>query len=267
MSNSMEPLSGSAQESDVSPLEKRVIGQIGEKRIVRATCQTSKGWFAVAIIVGSLVVIGVGGFGSMGLLHSQDLFSLPHRLTAAIGTVGHTPHLWSLWAVTVGGVVIGGGLIAFGSCKIHQARMADKQLEPEKPEELKEPEKPEDLSQPKTSEEPESEKDLGFLESAFSQKFDSLGIDSNNYERLSSSTYTVQYFNEWNASSGKYSICTRNTSQELESIDSKHFTSRQHFIVLKDANNELFCTDTITVQTAYEITNLLKTNAFCQEMR
>ena len=97
-------------------------GKLKGKNVDVAKNQTSKGWFILATVIGSLVVIGVGGFGAVGLLQSHGLISLPHWLASVIGTVGNTPHFSSLWAIAIGGVTAGGSLMAFGAYKIHKAR-------------------------------------------------------------------------------------------------------------------------------------------------
>jgi hypothetical protein len=77
----------------------------------------SKQWFLLAMAVGSLVFWGPGVFGTVGLLHSHGLISLPasmYRLASAIGTIGNTPHHWSLWALSGGGLAIGIGLLIGG---------------------------------------------------------------------------------------------------------------------------------------------------------
>ena len=97
-------------------------GALDGKPAEQAKNQTSKAWFILAITVGILVVGGAGAFGGVGLLQSHGLISLPHWLSSAIGTVGNTPHFWSLWAIAAGGVLAGGGLIAVSSSKIHTIR-------------------------------------------------------------------------------------------------------------------------------------------------
>ena len=97
------------------------VGALGDTEVEQAKNQTSKGWFILAIAVGILVV-GAGTFGGVGLLQSHGLISLPHWLASTIGTVGNTPHFWSLWTIAVGGITVGGSLIAFGSSKIHTHR-------------------------------------------------------------------------------------------------------------------------------------------------
>lgn len=99
-------------------------GEIIGKPVVEAKGQTSKGWYILAILVGSVVFVGVGGFGAVGLLKSYGIITLNNSfewLSTAIGFIGNTPHFLSLWAIAAGGVVVGGGLIALGSYKIHTA--------------------------------------------------------------------------------------------------------------------------------------------------
>jgi hypothetical protein len=105
-------------------------GTINDKSAVRAGNQTSKRWFILAMVVGAVVVIGVGGFGSVGLLQSHGIISLPSSLqwlASAIGTVGHTPHFWSLWALTTGGTALGVASIAYGFYKIHKAKVQERE--------------------------------------------------------------------------------------------------------------------------------------------
>ena len=103
------------------------VGALGDTQVEQVKNQTSKAWFILAIAIGILVV-GVGTFGGVGLLQSHGLISLPHWLASTIGTVGNTPHFWSLWAIAAGGALAGGGLIAFGSSKIHTIRKEEKRV-------------------------------------------------------------------------------------------------------------------------------------------
>lgn len=59
--------------------EDNKTGQIDGKPVVKANKQISKGWFILAIVIGSLVVVGVGGFGTVGLIQSYGL-NLPQWL-------------------------------------------------------------------------------------------------------------------------------------------------------------------------------------------
>lgn len=99
-------------------------GVLNNKLVVEAKGQTSKGWYVLAIVIGSVVFVAAGGFGTVGLLKSYGFITLNQSfewLSTAIGFVGNTPHFLSLWAIAAGGVVVGGGLIALGSYKIHTA--------------------------------------------------------------------------------------------------------------------------------------------------
>lgn len=73
------------------------------------------------LVVGILVALVVGGFGTVGLLQSYKVISISSSswLAIAIEAVGSTPHFWSLWTIAVGGAVVGLGLIGGGAYKIH----------------------------------------------------------------------------------------------------------------------------------------------------
>lgn len=107
-------------------------GNLCDRKVSKAEGQNSKAWFIVAIVVGSLIVIGAGGFGTAGLLQTHGVVSMPQWLVSAIGTVGSTPHAWGLWLTGVGGVVVGGGLIILGSVKIHHIRKLEEKEEIQK---------------------------------------------------------------------------------------------------------------------------------------
>lgn len=99
-------------------------GTLNGRSAEKTKNQPSKGWFILAIAIG-IVVFGAGGFGTVGLLHAHGMIGLPPSfewLASAIGTVGSNPHSWSLWAMAIGGIVVGGGLIASGSYKFHKAK-------------------------------------------------------------------------------------------------------------------------------------------------
>ncbi len=109
---------------------------LADKKVEEAKGQTSKGWYVLAIVIGSVVFVAAGGFGTVGLLKSYGYITLNQSfewLSTAIGFAGNTPHFLSLWAIAAGGVVVGGGLIALGSYKIHTAG-----AETDKPENTKE---------------------------------------------------------------------------------------------------------------------------------
>jgi hypothetical protein len=99
------------------PVSHTLIEEISQADVETGN-QASEGWFIVAILIGSLVVIGTGGFGGIGLLQTHGLLLLPPWLSSAIGTIGNT----FLWTMTVGGIVVGGGLITWGAYKIHLRR-------------------------------------------------------------------------------------------------------------------------------------------------
>jgi hypothetical protein len=76
-------------------------------------------WSIVAITVGALIILGVGGFGGIGLLHSYGVIgTFPPQLqwlSSAIGTIGNTPHFWSLWVLTGGGIAVGAVTLVLGA--------------------------------------------------------------------------------------------------------------------------------------------------------
>lgn len=84
------------------------------KEVVVAGNQTSKGWFVVAIIVGTLVVVGVGGCGISGLLHQAGI-ALPQWLASAVGTIGCA----GAGLMTGAGLILGESLVVFGIYKIN----------------------------------------------------------------------------------------------------------------------------------------------------
>jgi len=95
--------------------------KMAEQRIEKAHSLSTKKWYIVAISVGTLI-IGIGSVGLLGLLQSYGWISLPTSLSHAIGTIGHTPHFWSLWTLTTGAIGIGGGLLGFGAYKLKTLR-------------------------------------------------------------------------------------------------------------------------------------------------
>ena len=100
------------QVEDVTDLE-----DWGDHAVEKATNQTSKGWFIVAMVVGALMVVGAG-FGTLGLLHTYGI-ALPqflHPMASAIGSLGPE----ALWGLTAGGGAIGLGLIIWGAYKLYK---------------------------------------------------------------------------------------------------------------------------------------------------
>jgi|GEM_PF-5343804 len=82
----------------------------------------SKAWWAVAVL-GSLVVLGGCGLGTVGLLQSHQLITLPPELSwlsSFIGTIGNTPGNWSLWVLTLASSNVGIILIALSAHKLSQ---------------------------------------------------------------------------------------------------------------------------------------------------
>jgi hypothetical protein len=82
-------------------------------------------WPIVAIAVGALIVVGFGGFGGIGLLHSYGVIgTFPPQLqwlSSAIGTIGNTPHFWSLWVLTGGGIAVGAIPLVLGARALKRA--------------------------------------------------------------------------------------------------------------------------------------------------
>lgn len=102
-----------------------VFAAITELRPAQRTQQlTSKGSAIAAIAIGILVLVGVGGTGVLGLLHSYKIISLPSGL-AAIGNLNAI----YLWLMAGGAVLLGIGLIGYGSHKVYKARIQDQQVQ------------------------------------------------------------------------------------------------------------------------------------------
>lgn len=86
--------------------------------------ESPKTWFGVAIAVGVLVLAGgVFSLTGLGLLKFHRLSSASTWFSSAIGTIGSTPHNWSLWLFGVGGVVTGVALVGCGGLKLRQIRI------------------------------------------------------------------------------------------------------------------------------------------------
>lgn len=227
-------------------------GNIGDKSVVEAKNQKSKKWFILAIVIGSIVVVGVGGFGAAGLLHVHNLVNLPQWAASAIGTIGHTPHFWSLWALTTGGVVGGGGFIAFGSTKIHQAKLA-KKLEPEnlwekKFEQLKK-ERMEEVSKL-----PKIDKNNEELENVLSKNHPSMDIFT---EDLSVVGLTPELFEPLNQGTYKCREFGREVSKKGRKTFVPSKRKDRRFIMIKTHDGLLKCTPRITVQQSERIVQLL----------
>jgi hypothetical protein len=94
-----------------------------------------KRWSIVAITVGALIVLGVGGFGGIGLLHSYGVIgTFPSQLqwlSSAIGTIGNTPHFWSLWVLTGGGIAVGAITLVLGVRALKRANKAGEEVHDE----------------------------------------------------------------------------------------------------------------------------------------
>lgn len=89
--------------------------------IVSLNRQPAKGWSITTTVIGILVVIGVGGVGTTGLLQSHGIISLPKGISSALGKIPYE----GLLTMAIGGVLGGGSLITYGSCEVHKARMHD----------------------------------------------------------------------------------------------------------------------------------------------
>lgn len=84
----------------------------------------TKGWSITAIAIGLLVVVGVGGVGTTGLLQSYGIISLPKGIASALGSITKP----GLWAMAVGGSVGGIIVIAGGSWKVHRVGQKVKEI-------------------------------------------------------------------------------------------------------------------------------------------
>jgi len=166
--------------------------QIGNKTVTKANYHTLKAWFIVAISVGALVVAVVGGFGGIGLLQSHGLIPLPQWLTSAIGTVGNTPHFWSLWAMTTGSIVTGGALIALGASKVHQARLTNNKL--------KQPR----LEQKKSEQERLKLKKHEQLETSFGDNFKKLDVNPVLFQNIAKGLFICVSLGTWEEDGKKF---------------------------------------------------------------
>jgi hypothetical protein len=227
---STDPNKGSAP---VVPPKKT--GEINGKQVEVADNQTSKGWYVLAIAIGTLF-IAVGVFGVIGLLHAHGVV-LPQwlqGLTPIIGAVGNTPHFWSLWAIASVGAVAGSGLIAFGAIKIHQARTEDAQSAP-KPDVKKNDSTPVPGNGPKVQNQI-PEKDLEVIRQRVASKFqennfDGLGVDPEDFEELDLWGFDWHEFE---------------TRQEGLWVPEKRLD--RYFIVRKTPEGKLECTGRLTQQ-------------------
>jgi hypothetical protein len=103
----------------------------------------SKAWWAVAVL-GSLVVLGGCGLGTVGLLESHQLITLPPELSwlsSFIGTIGNTPGNWSLWVLTWASSDVGFMLIALSIHKLRQKEQINDEQNKEIPSETNTKEK------------------------------------------------------------------------------------------------------------------------------
>lgn len=92
--------------------------------------QRSIKWQVTAVVVGALIASGVGGFGIYGLLHTYGIVAASGGMASAIGTIGHTPYAWSLWALTIGGLASGSALITYGILKLPKKTATHTKTEP-----------------------------------------------------------------------------------------------------------------------------------------
>jgi hypothetical protein len=75
----------------------------------------------IALLAGITAIAVIGGFGVIGLLQSHSVISLPssfHGLASLIGTIGNTPHFWSLWLIAGSGCILGSGLCGFAIAEL-----------------------------------------------------------------------------------------------------------------------------------------------------
>lgn len=71
---------------------------------------SSKRWGILAITIGSLILVVVGTFGTLGLLQSHQLLTLPHSLQWLT--------MNSSLGLVITGAILGGGLISFGVIRL-----------------------------------------------------------------------------------------------------------------------------------------------------
>lgn len=90
-----------------SPNYFRLQAQTTEER-------TKVKWYTVALLVTGIAVILLGSvFGVVSLLHAHQIITIPASLfTQVINFIGNTSHFWSLYAIMIGSVVMGGILTA-----------------------------------------------------------------------------------------------------------------------------------------------------------
>lgn len=125
--------------------------------------QTSKSWFKTAvaigfIILGVLVLLGLGGYGTAGLLQAHEIVSW-QWLVSTVETLGNP----GLWTLAVGGGVLGITLIAWGAYKLMQRETASKS---------------EAMPQ-------------------FGDYFDEIGLSKATYLDLEKDTFTIHQFGTW----------------------------------------------------------------------
>lgn len=170
--------------------------------VTRFENSPAKGWFIIAVAVG-LVATGIGGLGAVGLLHSYGIISLPQWLASAIGTVGQTPHFWSLWTIAVGGVLGGGAMIMLSSYKIHQLRKQERVFG-------------------------ESNlNDLYYIMEQFSNNFDEIGVDPKQFYYLDIGEYTPCYYSQ-SVESKSFFFVLRYVSGDLVCTKKMDFGDNAH---------------------------------------
>ncbi len=124
-------INGDAHTREIVPHQgpEEPIGDLENREVTDAAKGSNKGWYILAIVVGSVFMVGSVSFGTVGLLQSHGLISLPQSfewLKTAIAAVD-TPHSWSLWVMTGSGAVVGVTVIGISSSQIHKIRMAEKE--------------------------------------------------------------------------------------------------------------------------------------------
>lgn len=256
----------------------KTTGQINSKTVVAANSHSSKKWYVLAIVVGSIIFLGAGGLGGIGLLQSHGHLSfLPQSVVSALNTIGTLPQ-WSLWTLAVGGVVVGTALITFGSYNVHQLKKQDKPLTKKKDEtqtqieehKLKEKELEENRlkAEAATQQQKEREAELakqqipqgqlnqlsGLLANppGFGDNFTTLGVDRTSFN-LPRGHYTLRHFGSWEGEGDQRKFVPENRPD-------------RNFIVRKTDAGELQCTDRLTQEHQDNIISILKNGSYEEQI-
>src|SRR5438552_872624 len=82
--------------------------------------QSTKRWCAVAIIIGVLMIVVIGGLGAASVIQAHNI-QTPHWLEW-LKPVSQTPGAWGSWTLTFGGgALIGGTWLAVGVYSLKKA--------------------------------------------------------------------------------------------------------------------------------------------------